>query len=303
MPDRPLVTIGLPAYDAVSTLPAALASIRGQTFEDWELLVVDDGSTDGTGELLTELERTDERIHAFVDGRHLGVSARANQLIQIARGRLLARMDADDVAYPDRLERQVAFLDEHPEVDLVGSSMLVFGEGGVARGKRPAPAAHDEICAHLRTRFFPLFHPTWTGRADWFRRYLYRPKAVRCEDQDLLLRAHAASTFANLPEVLLGYREERVRLRPVLTGRVNWARAVWRERGRESRATALAVAASQVAKGVLDLAASPLRADRGLLRQRAGPVAEAEIQEWERVWAEVQQAASRQPAPAGGREP
>jgi glycosyltransferase involved in cell wall biosynthesis len=296
MPDRPLVTIGLPAYEAASTLPAAVASIRAQTYEDWELLLIDDGSTDGTAELLPAFERADERIRVFCDGRHEGVSVRANQLVELARGRLFARMDADDIAYPARLERQVAFLDENPRVDLVGCSMLVFGKSGVVRGKRPAPAAHEEICAHLHSRFFPLFHPAWTGRMDWFRRYPYRPEAMRCEDQDLLLRAYTDSTFANLPEVLLGYREEKVRLGPVLTGRVNWARAVRLARRGQSPIPTAAVAASQVAKGLLDLVAVPLRLDRRLLRQRAGPVTDAERQEWERVWAEVQRGAPAHPA-------
>jgi glycosyltransferase involved in cell wall biosynthesis len=288
---RPLVTIGLPVRDAESTLPEALASIRGQSFEDWELLVVDDGSGDGTPEIVAELSRDDGRVRLIADGVQRGLPARLNQLLDLARGELFARMDADDVAYPARLERQVALLAANPEVDLVGCSMLVFGDGGVPRGKRPAPPSHEGIVTRPLASFFPLFHPTWIGRTEWFRRYGYRPPARRCEDQDLLLRAHRQSTFANLPDILLGYREDRVRLGPTLVGRVNWARCAWRARREESLSAAFATVAAQVGKGLLDVVAVTLRAERYLLGHRAQPITEAEREQWAEVWAGVQRPA------------
>jgi glycosyltransferase involved in cell wall biosynthesis len=285
---RPLVTIGLPVRDAESTLPEALASIRGQSFQDWELLIVDDGSADGTAEIVAELTRDDDRVRLIADGEQRGLPTRLNQLLDLACGEVFARMDADDVAYPARLERQVALLASNPEVDLVGCSMLVFGTNGVPRGKRPAPPTHDEIVTRPHASFFPLFHPTWVGRTSWFRKYGYRPLARRCEDQDLLLRAHRRSTFANLPDILLGYREDKVRLRPTLVGRANWARSVWRaEREQSPLAVGTAVAA-QAGKGLLDVAAVALRAERYLLPHRARPSTNAERQEWAEVWASVQ---------------
>ncbi len=288
---RPLVTIGLPVRDAESTLPEALASIRGQSFRDWELLVVDDGSADNSRELVAEFSGEDDRVRLIADGEQRGLPARLNQLLDLARGELFARMDADDVAYPARLERQVEFLAEHPEVDLVGCSMLVFGEGGAARGERLAPPSHEEIVSRPRASFFPLFHPTWIGGTEWFRRYAYRPAARRCEDQDLLLRAYRRSTLANLPDILLGYREDRVRLRPTLVGRANWARCVWRARREESFRGAVATAAAQTAKGLLDVAAVALRAERYLLPHRAQPITETARAEWAEVWAAVQRTA------------
>jgi glycosyltransferase involved in cell wall biosynthesis len=286
---RPPVTIGLPVRDAESTLPEALASIRGQSFQDWELLVVDDGSADGTAEIVAELSRDDGRVRLIADGEQRGLPTRLNQLLELAQGDLFARMDADDVAYPARLERQVAFLAANPEVDLVGCAMLVFGEHGAPRGKRRAPPAHEDIVARPHASFFPLFHPTWIGRTEWFRRYGgYRPPARRCEDQDLLLRAHRGSTFANLPDVLLGYREERVRLMPTLVGRVNWARCVWRARREESWAAAVETAAAQAGKALLDVTAVAFHAERQLLPHRAQPITEAEREQWAEVWAGVQ---------------
>jgi glycosyltransferase involved in cell wall biosynthesis len=288
---RPLVTIGLPVRDAESTLPEALASIRGQSFPDWELLVVDDGSADDSREIVAELTRDDDRVRLIADGEQRGLPARLNELLELARGELFARMDADDVAYPARLERQVAFLAGNPEVDLVGCSMLVFGEGGVPRGKRPGPPGHQEIIARPRASFFPLFHPTWIGRTEWFRRYGYRTAAHRCEDQDLLLRAHRRSTLANLPEILLGYREDRVRLRPTLAGRANWARCVWGARREETTRRAIMVIAAQAGKGLLDVAAVTLQAERHLLPHRAQPISESERADWAEVWEGVRRSA------------
>jgi glycosyltransferase involved in cell wall biosynthesis len=287
----PLVTIGLPVRSAESTLPAALASICAQSFQDWELLVIDDGSADGTAEIVADLARGDDRVRLIADGEQRGLPARLNQLLELARGDLFARMDADDVAYPARLERQVAFLAANPDVDLVGCSMLVFGEGGAPRGKRPAPPRHQEIITRPRASFFPLFHPTWIGRTEWFRRYGYRPAARRCEDQDLLLRAQRRSTLANLPDILLGYRENRVRLRPTLVGRANWARCVWRARQEESLRGAVTTVAAQAGKGLLDIVAVALRAERFLLPHRAQPITETEREQWAEVWAGVHRSA------------
>jgi glycosyltransferase involved in cell wall biosynthesis len=289
----PLVTIGLPVRDAAATLPEALASLRGQSFADWELLVVDDGSADDTPAIVDELSREDRRVRLIADGEQRGLPTRLNELLELASGELFARMDADDVAYPARLERQVGLLAANPEVDLVGCSMLVFGEGGVPRGKRPAPPSHDEIIARPRASFFPLFHPTWIGRTEWFRRYRYRPPARRCEDQDLLLRAHRRSRLANLPEILLGYREDKVRLKPTLVGRANWARCLWRDRHESSSPAAVAAMAAQAGKGLLDTAAVGLHAERYLLRHRARPITDTERENWAEVWAGVQPPAGR----------
>ena len=87
--------------------------------------------------------------------------------------------------------------------------MIVFGGEDVARGVRRAPADHGRICAHVSSGF-PLFHPTWLGRLEWFRQHPYDLRAHRCEDQDLLLRTHAASKFANVTTPLLGYYEDRL---------------------------------------------------------------------------------------------
>jgi glycosyltransferase involved in cell wall biosynthesis len=270
--------------NAERTLPAALASLRAQTFADWELLVMDGASADRTGELASAAAAVDARIHVVPGGSGLGRSDRLNHLLDMAESPLLAIMDADDVAYPQRLERQVEYLLRHEEVDLVGSPLLVFGIEGRAIGKRSAPPAHAEICARPWAGF-RLFQPTWLGRAEWFRTYRYSPNAVRCEDQDLLYRAYRSSVFANLGEPLLGYREERPMLRKLLRGRWYWTRLTAVRLCRERQlGAALELVGTQLAKATVDVLARAAGLDPHVSRLRVGPMSEAEAEEWHGVW-------------------
>jgi glycosyltransferase involved in cell wall biosynthesis len=278
------VTILMTVLNAERTLPAALASIRAQTFPDWELLLVDDGSEDRSAQIAAETATADPRIRVMPSGSRRGRSVQLNQLIDVARGPLFAVMDADDVAYPQRLERQVAYLHGHRQVDLVGAAMIVFGVDGRAIGKRAAPREHREICARPRAGF-RLFQPTWLGRAEWYRRHRYSERALRCEDQDLLYRSHRTSVFANIDEPLLGYREERLIMRKLLVGRLSWTRVtggqLWRE-GQHGHA--LQIAASQIAKASVDAIAVGTGLGHRLSPQRAGRMSVKEAEEWRQVW-------------------
>src|SRR5690349_16140442 len=114
----PLLSVGLPVFNAASTLPLAISSIVAQTFRDWELLILDDGSSDSSVAVANGFR--DSRIRVISDGRHAGLSERLNQAVALSRGRYFARMDADDCSYPERFERQLGFLQHNREVDLVG---------------------------------------------------------------------------------------------------------------------------------------------------------------------------------------
>ena len=128
----PLVSIGLPAFNCEKTLAVMIRSILNQTYGNWELLLIEDGSSDRTLEVAQEF--SDPRISVFTDRSHKGLVSRLNQAVAMGRGKYFARMDADDVAYPERLERQVEYQEEHPEIDLLGCGMLVFKGDGVAVG-------------------------------------------------------------------------------------------------------------------------------------------------------------------------
>src|SRR5579872_1929530 len=137
----PLVSILMPFYNAGEDFRTALGSILAQTYENWELLLCDDGSTDGSLALARSFQ--DERVVVWTDGQRKGLAARLNECIDRARGRFMARMDADDVSYPERLQKQVEFLASHREIELVGCQMLIFGENNEPLGKRRLPEEHD----------------------------------------------------------------------------------------------------------------------------------------------------------------
>lgn len=281
----PLISIGMPVRNCQGTLPSAMRSLLMQTYSHWELLLIDDGSSDQTLEIAQRF--ADPRIRVYSDGESQGLSARLNQSIAMAQGKYFARMDGDDVAYPERLERQVSYLEQHPDVDLVGAWVMVFGPAGTPLGKRAGPETHIAICARPFAGF-PIAHPTYVGRLEWFRRYRYRNEAIRCEDQDLLLRSYCFSRFANVPKILLGYREEGIDLKKILTGRWFFAKALAREFRRQQR-PGLAIRAvwEQVMKAVLDCVAVGSGLNYRLLRHRAQPITNIERREWERVWASV----------------
>jgi len=213
----PTISILLPAWNAEQTLGVALRSLLSQTFSDFEVLLLDDGSTDGTVTVARGV--ADPRVRVIRDGHRMGLARRLNMGIELARGRYIARMDADDVSFPERFARQVAFLDQHPQIDLVGCRALAFRSDGEILGMLPFAGTHEAMCARP-WRGIPLPHPGWMGRREWFVRHRYGlPEVMRAEDQELLLRSHAESRFACLDEVLLGYRQGYFNLRKTLLAR------------------------------------------------------------------------------------
>ena len=204
--DHPLVSVVLPVYNARKTVVAAVRSIQAQTMASWELIVVDDASTDDSGARVAEF--ADPRIRLMRNATNLGLAASLNRGLGVAAGKYIARMDADDVSFPERLARQQAYMETHPCVDLVGAGMMVVAQDSQPLGVLRPPAAHDEICAVGRRGHFPLYHPTWFARAKWHRAHRYDPAYRKAQDFELLLRAANTSTYANLPEVLLAYHTE-----------------------------------------------------------------------------------------------
>lgn len=212
---EPLVTIGMPIYNAGRYLRPAVVSILQQTLADWELIIIDDGSSDGAAEGIRDI--CDSRIKVLQDGLNRGLAARLNQAIDLARGRYFARMDQDDISYPERLARQLAMLEENPELDLVAVRCAAIDADDELVGAMPYALVHEDLCA-MPWRGFHLPHPTWMGRTGWFRRYRYAsPGPYFCEDQELLLRSYLGSRFATLPEILFAYR---------VRTKINWNKSV-----------------------------------------------------------------------------
>ena len=214
----PLVTIGLSVYNAGPQLLHAVQSILDQTWTNWELVILDDGSTDGMVDALRVL--SDPRIHIVCDGENHGLAARLNQAVDMARGKYFARMDQDDICHPERFAHQITFLECHPDIDLLATECVTIDANDRLTGVFPSATDHADICRRPWLGFY-MPHPTWMGKVAWFRHHRYlEPAPYFCEDQELLLRAHTMSVFHTLPEKLLAYR---VRAQPV------W-RKLWRTR-------------------------------------------------------------------------
>lgn len=222
----PLITIAMSVHNGEKTLGAAIHSVLWQTCIDWELLLVNDASTDATARILQQFR--DPRIRVVHERQQKGLAVRLNNCVTQARGKYVARMDADDIAYPERLERQVQYLDTHPEVDLLGHGAVLFTGDGQVLGVYPSACTHEEIC-RCSWWGFPLAHPTWMGKRSWFVRHRYDDTLTKGQDQDLLLRSYRTSRFAALPDLLLGYRMEGISARKSGLGRLNYCRQLVRQ--------------------------------------------------------------------------
>jgi len=215
LPTQPLVTVAMPVYNAGKYLRLAVLSIVKQTFAEWEMLIIDDGSTDNALQDIADIE--DARIRISRDGQNKGLAVRLNECIDMARGQYFARMDQDDVSYPERLARQLAILQSDPELDLVATRAIIIDENESVTGLFPSAISHREICAQpWRGFYFP--HPTWMGRTEWFYKYRYTvPGPYFCEDQDMLLRSYRDSRFITQDEVLFAYR---------IRSNINWKKQI-----------------------------------------------------------------------------
>jgi glycosyltransferase involved in cell wall biosynthesis len=281
----PRISIGMPIFNCEKTLAIAIRSILNQTYSNWELLLIEDGSSDRSLEVARSF--IDPRISVFADHLHKGLAPRLNQAVEASRGEYFARMDGDDVSYPERLERQLQYLERHPEVDLLGCGMIVFKDDGSVVGIRPAPETHERICRRPWAGF-QVGHPTWMGRKEWFRAHQYDAKAVRAEDQVLLLRSYSASRFACLPEILCGYREDQLVLRKILASRYAFTIAVFREFcERGNYFIAMGGILQQCVKALVDTFAVATNLNYRVLRHRAGSFDQFALEHWEKVCSQV----------------
>lgn len=210
----PTVTVGIPVYNASRFLRSAIRSVLSQTYGDFELIITDDGSSDHSVDIAREFD--DSRIHVLSDGKNLGISARLNQQIDLAKGKYFVRMDADDIMLPDRLEKQVAYLDAHPDVDVIGGGAIIIDDDNNIIGQR----IRSSIKAHTPGSYdyhFMFIHPTVAGRIAFFRKYHYSDELKGVEDRELWTRATLDSTMHILPEFVMAYRDPlKVKLKTYL---------------------------------------------------------------------------------------
>lgn len=197
-----LVSVVLPAYNAAQFIRPAINSILNQSYSDLELIVIDDGSTDGTLEIIKSLQEKDSRIE-IISRENRGLVRSLNEGVATARGEFIARMDADDISDLDRIKKQIIYIRERG-LDLCGTYIRTFGFCLPSLRKYPITSKG----ANLQLAFNSCFaHPTIIARADILKENPYSESFQKIEDYELWTRlALKGYRFGNLPEVLLNYR-------------------------------------------------------------------------------------------------
>lgn len=199
----PLVTIAIPFYNPGEYLKYAVKSVLSQTYANWELILLNDGSTDNYKDIISEFE--DKRIRFINDGYQLGLPARLNQLSLIAHGEYYARMDADDIMHPQRIELQVEFLVKHPEIDVVGSNAYYIDKDNSILGVSKELYQQPKTIADILNRG-AFVHPSILGKKEWFIKHPYNEKLLRMQDLALWISSVGDSYFFNMSDKLLFYR-------------------------------------------------------------------------------------------------
>lgn len=200
--NEPLVSILLPTHNGARFIRRAIESVRTQSFKNWELIIVNDGSTDTTGVLATEIAGVDERIKVFRFTKNMGIQKALNEGLIHAKGTWVARIDDDDVwADAKKLEQQVAYLTEHPDCVLLGTGVIVQNEEGNELFRFTNPETDQEIRRRMLYRncfshSTVLFSRAAAAR---FNGYSESEEALHVEDYDLWLKLGSVGTMANLP--------------------------------------------------------------------------------------------------------
>ncbi len=200
MNGQPIISVVMPVYNGEQYLKEAIDSILNQTFTDFEFIIINDGSTDRTEDII--LSYADERIRYVKNGVNLQIVKSLNKGIELAKGQYIARMDADDISLQIRLEEQVRFMQDHPEIDVCGAWVHTFGD---REETWEYPLSHDGIKALLLLNS-AFAHPSIMAKRSMFSDFSFSDKYLGAEDYFLWINSIDHKLFSNIPKVLYRYR-------------------------------------------------------------------------------------------------
>lgn len=209
MNNQPLITIGIPIYNAEDYLADAIKSVLAQSYQNFELILINDGSKDNSLEIAKDFAKQDSRIRVISDGINKKLPARLNQIIREAKGDYIARMDADDMMHSERIAKQLNFLQCNPQFDLVSTSMISIKNSNEIIGTRTYfPKQVTKKDALLGQS--GILHASILAKKAWCERNLYNEFNALAEDYELWLAAAINNDLkvGFLPEYLYYYREE-----------------------------------------------------------------------------------------------
>lgn len=200
----PKISVVMAVYNGIPYIEEAIKSILGQSYKNFELIIVNDASTDETLKYLKSLR--DKRIIIINNSKNLGLAASLNNALEVARGEYIARMDADDISMPERLETQLKYLEEHPQITLCGCWADLIDEKGIKTGSKRYTTQPEKIKSTLLN--FPcIIHPTFFARRKFYIELKgYDSKFDFAEDYELLMRARNKFQMANINKTLFKWR-------------------------------------------------------------------------------------------------
>jgi glycosyltransferase involved in cell wall biosynthesis len=212
----PKLSVLMPVYNASAFLQDAIQSVLDQSFIDFEFVIMNDGSTDDSEKIIQSFQ--DKRIRYIKNTANLKLIKTLNLGFSLALGKYIARIDADDICLPNRFEKQIAFLEIHPEIGVLGSCASIIDEHNQVMGDCIYPKDHDVIALDL-VRYNPMIHPSVMIRTSILKEQtiLFDEHFVHTEDYELWTRLIAKTKFANLPEKLLLYRRHSSQISSVYT--------------------------------------------------------------------------------------
>lgn len=229
----PLVSITSAFYNTGPIITEMIKSVFSQTFTDWELILLDDGSTDNSLDIARSID--DPRVKVYSNGQNRGRSYSLNRLTELSNGKYIARMDSDDMMSPTRIEKQALVLEQHSHVDAVGTGICYLDGKGNPLGHWIAPQNHRQICRNP-SRTLEICHGSIMAAKSWFQCHRYNEKIRYAVDFDFLFHAYESTRFANVPEPLYYYRlEQSYSLKKQAVARHNSAKFLWKyhfKRGR-----------------------------------------------------------------------
>lgn len=203
---KPLITVLMPAYNMEHYIGQAIESILNQTFQDFELLIINDASTDRTHNIIKTYFKKDTRIRLIKNKKNIKISNTLNKGIKMARAEIIARMDPDDISFPERLAIQFNFLRNHPKVAIVGANIQIINANGKPISKREYPTSSANL-KKIMFRYSPFAHPVIMFRKKAFEEFGgYSESMVPCEDIDLWFKIGSKYEFATIRKSLLAYR-------------------------------------------------------------------------------------------------
>jgi len=204
--NNPFVSVLMGAYNAEKYIGLAIESILNQTYKNFEFVIVEDCSTDKTWDIIQKYAKRDKRIITIKNERNLNLAGSLNKGLKLCKGKYIVRMDADDWSYPDRIEKQVKFMENNPDVVVSGGSLLICDEKLQEKGVRKYPLTDSEI-KKIILRFNPVPHPASIWRKETINKTQgYPSKIGTSEDYALILDISQYGKLANIEDILIKYR-------------------------------------------------------------------------------------------------